>query len=644
MRPLSSISWFRAALVVAVAGSGFSASRLSGAAEALPPFEIFNQAGLVPAAPTNLTVSVPGGPVRLAYQDLLDDLGSRDVATRERAAIRLYTERAGYTYDIARLIDFLRDRSELVRQYVSSVILSEALKHPQVARSLQSYFDLLRSVHQQSADPFVRANCIGLLTLATKDFDGIASIISDAISSGSPGELTNAAIAARFLAPASLDVYARLAGAIESHPPQRLLLADAMLSVATAFRQTDEGYTAARLLDGVTLLRPHAELGRQAGLIEDVAARIQQKANRAFGDPSKPVAPAGPAIALEDIDPAIFAEATTLINGQPRAVASGNAGASTVTFLGADSPFHDGLNVIEHARVRELVWLEGGLLRKFQTPYQNSYAVICAIDDYSFTGGKFARLGDMVANAQDLSRQLIACGFPPAHVLPLFNQEATSTAINALLQEFWQGGKYAECDRLVFYFGGHGDYERREDHAADANADKTGILITADYDAQRPTATGLLMRDLTGRHFENIRSKHVLMLLDSCSSGLALPRFQDNEPGEDTLAKFRNYVVMQTELSRAARNILVAGTGEQKALWVKGGVFTHTLVDGLSGKADYNGDQIVEFEELKLFVRNEVRARAAAAGINQEPKGFKATIYGDGSVLLWQANPTTTPN
>lgn len=148
------------------------------------------------------------------------------------------------------------------------------------------------------------------------------------------------------------------------------------------------------------------------------------------------------------------------------------------------------------------------------------------------------------------------------------------------------------------------------------------------------------MKDLTGSHFENIVSNHVLMLIDSCSSGLALPRFQSSEEDEESLSKFKKYVAIESEIKRPARNIIVAGTGAQKALWENGGIFTAALIKGVSVEADekddadYNDDGIIEFDELSLYLKNKVRAKAASTGVEQEPRSFKASHYGEGSVIF----------
>ena len=92
---------------------------------------------------------------------------------------------------------------------------------------------------------------------------------------------------------------------------------------------------------------------------------------------------------------------------------------------------------------------------------------------------------------------------------------------------------------------------------------------------------------------------------------------------------------MSTETKRPARNILVAGTGDERALYIDGGIFTTALVDALAGQADINGDGLVEFDELAYVVTDTVKTRAAAHGVAQEPATFKATEYGKGSVIFF---------
>lgn len=55
--------------------------------------------------------------------------------------------------------------------------------------------------------------------------------------------------------------------------------------------------------------------------------------------------------------------------------------------------------------------------------------------------------------------------------------------------------------------------------------------------------------------------------------------------------------------------VMCGASKEQEAAEEDGhGFFTQALVEGLSGKADYDGDGLVELDELKLYVTKRVRA------------------------------------
>ena len=61
----------------------------------------------------------------------------------------------------------------------------------------------------------------------------------------------------------------------------------------------------------------------------------------------------------------------------------------------------------------------------------------------------------------------------------------------------------------------------------------------------------------------------------------------------------------------------------------KNGVFTRAVVEGLSGKADANGDGVVTFEELSLYVADRVKELTKNT---QHP------------VRVWSRQPPTSPS
>jgi len=615
-------------------------------------FRSFNPEAMRPNPPTMVRVdsSEPSGttvgapPYRPPYQEILDGLLSPQGTVREEAAHRMYDQRNNYAFVIEDFIKFLDDPDVTVVQFVSSVILTQVIEKPYRKTSLVPHVPVLERTFRRTNDQYVRGNCLGLLALAASDFTPVQPFVADAIGKGRPIEVINAVMAVQYFAPPSIEIYKALASYLGKEAPYAALEAvDAMTRVAAALRSSSERYYADRLLDGVRPIQIFGVYDAQIAFIRESAAQIRRNAisDGVVGLSSAP----NNVFRLEgSFDYSLFDAPAVKINGDESVRVLPANERTAVRYLGPRNPFHDGLNTIRTANVTIQLWLENKILRNFVSPYKRSYAIVVAIDSYGTSGGsastksQYKPLGGMVANAAALIDELKVNGFPTENIFFLTDGRATSKAVEQLLQEFWSGGRYEEADRLLVYFGGHGDFIDRPVAGRDM-PEHVGFLITADFDSKRPTASSLLMRDLTGRHFENIVSNHVLVLIDSCSAGLALPRFQNSDAERGDLAKFRQLVTISTEVKRPARNVLVAGTGAQDALWENGGIFTESVIEGIRGAADLNRDRLVEFDELALFVKDSVRGRAASTGVEQEPAAFKASSYGNGSVLFIRDEP-----
>jgi uncharacterized caspase-like protein len=279
-----------------------------------------------------------------------------------------------------------------------------------------------------------------------------------------------------------------------------------------------------------------------------------------------------------------------------------------------------------------LLWYEERRLQVFEAPYQNSFAVIAAIDDYDRLKDAEARgptgyppLTNMVPYAKRLKQALIQLGFPEGNVITLFDEQATSDNLENALGEFWIGGSFENADRVILYFGGHGDH-----------VDGNGFLVTYDFVSERPTRTSFLMSDFVGRQFPGITADHLLVAIDACSAGLAVP-------GAQTLGRwdrlrrqrFATLAQIRADRSEKARNMLVAGTDEEPAVAADGGgIFTLALISGLSGDADWLTDGVIQFNELAAHVDREVTSWAAGLGVQQNPEAFVATQFGRGKVLF----------
>ena len=315
---------------------------------------------------------------------------------------------------------------------------------------------------------------------------------------------------------------------------------------------------------------------------------------------------------------------TIKINGKPHRVADVQREGRRVTYLGEQSDLLRGRNELEIETIKLHVWNAEQVLRRFEHPYKKGHAIIAAIDSYDEAvdlrvRSNFKKLEGMVSRADELRNTLIKLGFSKDNIIWLPNGEATRRNVDDALSLFWEGGRHADADRLVFYFGGHG-----------GGVERNGYLVTHDMEYGRPTWTGFPMSDFSGRHFPNINAHHFLVLLDSCSSGLAVQTMQtlDAELDEDHLKRFANLVTIGGNVEKRARQLLVASTGEQRALWETGGIFTRALIDGLNGKADYTGDGIVQLDEVKLYVQRQVEPHARSVGVARRPRLSTADAFG----------------
>ena len=128
---------------------------------------------------------------------------------------------------------------------------------------------------------------------------------------------------------------------------------------------------------------------------------------------------------------------------------------------------------------------------------------------------------------------------------------------------------------------------------------------------------------------------HILVALEACYAGLAITYLDNPILDERRLKRFKQLSIIQRDTDPQARNILLAGIGDQKALWLNGGVFTKALIKALNGAADFNNDGLIQFEEIALFVNNDVTFFVnSQVGVQQNPAHYIYDRKGRGKVLF----------
>jgi peptidoglycan/xylan/chitin deacetylase (PgdA/CDA1 family)/uncharacterized caspase-like protein len=225
-------------------------------------------------------------------------------------------------------------------------------------------------------------------------------------------------------------------------------------------------------------------------------------------------------------------------------------------------------------------------------PYRESWAAIIGIDDYV----NWQKLQYAVRDAMGVKELLIQkYSFKPDHVFTLLDAQATRQNILSLLGDKLGGAMVQHEDRVFVFFAGHGATRKL------ASGRELGYIVPVDADLADLEGSAISMTNFQDIS-EAIPAKHVLFVMDSCYSGLALTR--GGMP-----AFTQNYL---SEIARReARQMFTAGGADQQV--ADNGpnghsVFTWTLLQGLDGRADMNGDGVITATELAAYVAPAVSA------------------------------------
>lgn len=220
--------------------------------------------------------------------------------------------------------------------------------------------------------------------------------------------------------------------------------------------------------------------------------------------------------------------------------------------------------------------------------YRESWAVVVGINEYQ----NWPRLSYCVNDADAVEQMLISqYGFKKNHIIKLLNKDATRERIVwALGDQLADPNKVKKDDRVFVFFAGHGATRRLP------SGKELGYIVPVDAEAEASQAKSISMTQLQ-EFCELIPAKHLYFIVDSCYSGLALTR--SGGPN----SKSTTYLEEITR--RMARQILTAGGADQQVADNGPGghsIFTWTLLQGLQGLADTDGNGAITASELGAYI------------------------------------------
>jgi tetratricopeptide (TPR) repeat protein len=176
----------------------------------------------------------------------------------------------------------------------------------------------------------------------------------------------------------------------------------------------------------------------------------------------------------------------------------------------------------------------------------------------------------------------------------LTNEQAT---FGNLLKEFeWLLLESKSGDRAIIYFAGHGDKEK-------LTGDGLGYLLTYNTTHNNLMQSAAIHLSVLQRIVNKmaINGVNVVLITDACKSGTA----SGPMPGaSDVTANMVRTFSQETMLLSCHPNEL----SEEGPAWGGGrGVFSYFLIQGLSGKADRNGDGEITVREIEIYVGDQVQ-------------------------------------
>jgi len=250
------------------------------------------------------------------------------------------------------------------------------------------------------------------------------------------------------------------------------------------------------------------------------------------------------------------------------------------------------------------------------------YVVAIGIDHYQ----NWPVLGTAVSDATGFAKLLTSqFGFEYA-VEPLTEKSATRDNINSLIDDDLRNRLQPEDD-LIIFFAGHGT--TRNDKVGD-ETQSVGFLVPfeARASAAKEYWSDYLNIEEFLRKVSSLPSEHILVVLDSCHSGMALgSKFTTSRA--DT--RFQNDM-----LRKVSRKVITSAQGDQLAA-DNGPLAAHSLFTGLmmqglmTGKADSYNQGFITSTQLGAYTQHEVGVQE---GSKQTPLFGGFDLDGGGELII----------
>lgn len=206
------------------------------------------------------------------------------------------------------------------------------------------------------------------------------------------------------------------------------------------------------------------------------------------------------------------------------------------------------------------------------------------------------------------------------------NDKATKATILAAFEEIKK--KALEQDVLLVYYAGHG--------VMTDNANGNGEFYVVPHDIIQLYGRDDILKDkgvsatTLKKYSSEINAQKQIFILDACQSASALESVAVRGAGEEKAI---------AQLARSTGTFWITATGSNQfaSEFVKlgHGIFTYSLLEGIKGAADTNGDNKLTVRELSTFIENKVpELSEQLKGSPQFPSAY--SFGNDFPIVLYQ--------
>ena len=220
-------------------------------------------------------------------------------------------------------------------------------------------------------------------------------------------------------------------------------------------------------------------------------------------------------------------------------------------------------------------------------------ALVIGVAKYKLGGTGLENLPYADSDAEAFRGFLIHAGaMPNENVDMLLNEDATLDNVKQALTGFLATAN--QDDTVIVYLNLHGAYDPRDpDHK---------YLLTYDSDPNDMANTALSVADLQDLLSSSVKSKHVVILADTChGNGIGVDVVVNARP--DNLVNLYLARAMQAQGLASLEASDIHQLSQAGGQWKGAGVFTYYLIKGLAGEADTDGDGTVTANELFTYVQ-----------------------------------------